>query len=76
MPLRIGLVPVGVVLPYLINDNNQGGIIHYCPFIRNTSVRHFTETYMHTPLFFVFFSRLGVGSRYGFIPPENTAEHY
>ena len=29
MPLRIGLGPVGVVLPYLINDNNQGGIIHY-----------------------------------------------
>ena len=29
MPLRIGLVPVGVVLPYLIDDNNQGGIIHY-----------------------------------------------
>jgi len=29
MPLRTGLVPVGVVLPYLINDNNQGGIIHY-----------------------------------------------
>jgi len=31
MPLRIGLVPVGAVLPYLINDNNQGGIIHYAP---------------------------------------------
>ena len=24
-----GAVKGGVVLPYLINDNNQGGIIHY-----------------------------------------------